>query len=224
MLLRLVAAMLFALSFVQQALCADDIAAVLDGLKKRYGGASALTLPYSRETITRTMTMLPGKVRGDLASGILYFRPPYYMRMEQEKPEPETLLSDGERIWWHVPAKNLVQVYPFQRSGKEFLLLSDVLRGLSDVGERFTTSLLPSQGNNGNLLLELKPEPPWEEIERIVLEVTKDNRIAVVLIHNRLGGITRFELGEAHSTKDLPQSLFQFTPPPGCKVVEEANQ
>lgn len=224
MCLRIVAAIMFTVSLVTQALCADDIAAVLEGLKKRYGGAPSLSLPYSREIISRTMTMLPGKVRGDLASGMLYFKPPYYMRMDQEKPEPETLLSDGERIWWHVPAKNLVQVYPFQRSGKEFLLLSDVLRGLSDVGERFTTSLLPSHGNDDNLLLELKPEPPWEEIERIVLEVTKAHRIAVVVIHNRLGGITRFELGEAHSTKDLPHSLFKFTPPPGCKVVEEANQ
>ncbi|PIV99133.1 MAG: hypothetical protein COW41_08695, partial [Deltaproteobacteria bacterium CG17_big_fil_post_rev_8_21_14_2_50_51_6] len=106
---------------------------------------------------------------------------------------------------------------------KEFILLSDVLRGLSEVGEKFVTALVPSEGGKDTYGLELRPEPPWEDIDRIVLTITGDFRIAGVTIHNMIGGITRFELGELKAQPDFPDGFFRFNVPQGVKTIQEGD-
>jgi outer membrane lipoprotein-sorting protein len=220
---RIVAGALLLISLAGTGYAAEEIPGILAGLKNRYGSLSGMNVPYTREVITRTMTMLPGKLKGDTAEGTLFFMPPFYFKLDQQKPEHEVLVSDGEKIWWFVPLKSLVTIYPFRKFGKEFILLSDVLRGLSEVGERFLTALVPSEAGKDTYGLELRPEPPWEDIDRIILTITRDFRIAVVTIHHIIGGITRFERGELKAQSDFPDGFFKFTAPQGVKVVQEGD-
>ncbi|NCO61380.1 MAG: hypothetical protein COZ70_15515 [Deltaproteobacteria bacterium CG_4_8_14_3_um_filter_51_11] len=220
---RTVAGTLLLISLAGTGYCAEEVSDILAGLKNRYGNLAGISVPYTREVITRTMTMLPGKLKGDMAEGSLFFRPPFNFKLDQQKPEHELLLSDGEKIWWFVPSKSLVTIYPFRKFGKEFILLSDVLRGLSEVGEKFVTALVPSEGGKDTYGLELRPEPPWEDIDRIVLTITGDFRIAGVTIHNMIGGITRFELGELKAQPDFPDGFFRFNVPQGVKTIQEGD-
>ncbi len=221
---RIFAGALLLISLNENSECAEDISDILSGLKSRYGSLAGITVPYTREVITRTMTMLPGKLRGDTASGTLHFKPPFYFKLDQQTPEQEVLVSNGEKIWWFVPLKSLVTIYPFGKFGREFILLSDVLRGLSEVGERFLTALVPSEAGKDAYGLELRPEPPWEDIDRIVLTISRDFRITIVTIHNVIGGITRFELGELKVQDDFPDGFFTLNIPQGAKVVHEGDQ
>ena len=203
-----------------QALGKDDLSTVLEGIKGKYGNLPGLSIAYTREVITRSMSMLGNQVKGDLATGQMSFKPPYFLKMEQKTPNIEILTANEETLWWYIPDKKRAYKYPSQEFGKELRLLSDIFRGLSQVTKNFQI-MMSDQTEQGKYQIELIPDPPWEEIDRIVLTVTHAYDIRVVDIHNQLGTITRFTF-EGLTVKDnFEKGFFEFILPEGVELVEE---
>lgn len=198
----------------------DELTKILEGVRHEYGNLPGLAVQYTREVITRSMSMLGNRVKGDLAEGRIFFTPPYFFRLEQKTPNPETLVADGETLWWYIPEKKQAHKYPFQEFGKELKLLSDIFRGLSEVEKNFRVAML-DRTEQGACQIELVPDPPWQEVNRIVLTVTADFTIQVVSIYNQLGGITRFTLHGLVSKAEFPKDFFRFELPEGVTLVEE---
>lgn len=198
----------------------DDLSTVLEGIKGKYGNLPGLSVAYTREVITRSMSMLGNQVKGDLATGQMFFKPPYSLKLEQKTPNIETLIANEETLWWYIPDKKCVHKYPSQEFGKELRLLSDILRGLNEVTKDFQI-MMSDQAEKGKYRIELIPDPPWQEIDRIVLTVTHAYDIRVVNIHNQLGTITRFTL-EGLTVKDnFEKGFFEFILPEGVELMEE---
>jgi len=213
--------MLFSLP--ASSLLGDQLSTILEGVRKRYGDLPGLTVPYEREIMTRSMALLGEQMASDRASGKIHFSPPHFLRVDQEKPTEESLISDGNTLWWFIPAKKQVYQYPSHKMGKELKVLGDVLQGLRGVEESFVV-MLSGRDDTGGLQLELTPNPPWPEIDHITLSVAQeDYRIRKVEIHNLLGGITRFKLGDVAVRKSFDAGLFTFVPPDGVKVIEEGG-
>ena len=202
-------------------LLGDQLSAILEGLRKRYGDLPGLVVPYEREILTRSMALLGEQTASDRASGKIYFRPPHFLKVEQERPAEEDLISDGNTLWWYIPGKKQVYEYPSQKAGKELKVLGDVLQGLRGVEESFVV-MLGGRDGAGNLQLELTPNPPWPEIDHITLYVDQeDNRILKVEIYNLLGGLTRFKLGDLVVKRQFDPGFFSFVPPEGVRVIKE---
>ncbi len=196
---------------------------ILEGVRKRYGDLPGFSLPYQREIITRSMAILGGSVDAELASGRIHFKPPHFLKVQQETPKPETIISDGQILWWHVPHKSQAYRYPSHELGKEIQLLNDIFRGLRAVEESFDVMLIGVE-EKGDYQLKLIPNPPWAEVDHIMLSVTKgDYTIQRVEIHNQIGGITRFILGDLSVRKNFPEDFFRFVVPEGVKVIEQAG-
>ncbi len=83
----------------------DDLSTVLEGIKQKYGNLPGLSIPYTREVITRSMSMLGNQVKGDLATGQMFFKPRYFLKLEQRTPNIETLIANEETLWWYIPDK-----------------------------------------------------------------------------------------------------------------------
>ena len=127
--------------------------------------------------------------------------------------------TNGQVLWWHVPKKNTVHRFRSGNLGRELKLLGDIFQGLRGMEESFMAVLSDQEG--GRYRIELTPKPPWPEVSNIVITVLQqDYRIAVVEIHNPIGGITRFTLGPPAARKSFPIDFFEFTPPEGAKVIE----
>jgi len=222
MMLRTLTIFHFALLLLQwnQAWGAATLSDVLEGIHQRYGNLPSLTLPYTREVITRSMAMLGNRVKGDTAKGRIYFRPPHFLRLEQEIPRPETLVTDGHTLWWFVPEKGVVYQYPSKKFGKELALLSSVFQGLTLVEKDFQVEITEKKGGKESQLL-LRPNPPWEGIDRIVLTVTPAYDISLLDIHNQLGGTTRFRLESPSKEKKLADDFFRFIVPEGVRLIQE---
>jgi outer membrane lipoprotein carrier protein len=201
----------------------DNLSGVLEGIRNKHNHLPGLTVKYTREVITRSMSMLGNQVRGDMAAGRIYFRPPYFLRLEQKTPQAETIIADGETLWWYIPEKKQAHQYPFLKFGKELKLLSDIFRGLVRVEENFQVAMLMQEGQ-GEYKIELRPDPPWQEIDRIVLTVTEGYDIDQVDIHNQLGSITRFRLEGLAERGQFDKEFFHFTAPEGVKLVKENDQ
>ena len=221
--LRFAFTLLLLLSLCPTSLATADmqLSEILAGVQKRYGDLPGLTIPYKREIITRSMALLGGSMEGDMASGQIHFRSPKFLRVQQDTPKPEAIISDGNTLWWYLPHKNQVYRYPSQQLGKEIQLLNDIFQGLRAVEEGFDVMLV-EMDDKGNHQLKLIPNPPWAEIQHIMLSVSQeDYTIRKVETHNQIGGITRFILGDLSVKEKFPEGFFRFVVPEGVKVIQQ---
>ena len=191
---------------------------ILDGVQKTYNQLPGLSLPYEREVITRSMALLGGGTNKDLATGQLYFKPPSFVKIQQETPKPEAMYTEGPVLWYYVPYKNEAYRYPLP----DFVqLLSDIFQGLRDVEERFDIVLL-RMSEDGTCEIKLTPNPPWPSIQHLELTAYQtDYTIRKIEIYDSAGGITRFILGDLHVENSFPEDFFRFNVPEGVDVIEE---
>lgn len=194
---------------------------ILEGIRNNYGSLSGLSVGYEREIITRSMALMGDAVSSDRAKGKIHFMPPYFLKVEQESPSREILTTDGKTLWWYIPRKNQVHRYPTERLGPELRLLSDVFRGLRGVEEGFVVSLTEEEEGKP-MKLEITPSPPWPDITRIDLHVSRPGYVLQrVEIHNIVGGLTRFNLDAEVIPRSFEEGFFRFEIPEGVKVIEE---
>lgn len=206
-----------------QALADAETEKILKGVQGRYGELSGFRVPYEREVVTRSMALLGAGSTGDLASGNLFFKPPQSLRLEQERPESEILLTDGESLWWYIPGKKTAYRYDAKEFGRELRILTQIFEGLLHAREAFQITLLPPE-QEGTARLELRPTPPWTEVDHFIVTVaTQGHGITRVEIVNTLGGITRFKLGKETRIEVFDENLFTFSPPEGVRVLEETK-
>lgn len=200
----------------------EGLSHVLEGVQKRYKSLPGLHVAYTREVITRSMSMLGNQIKGDMATGLIYFSAPHFMRLQQQTPDKETIITDGDRLWWYQPEKKLVHLYPMKEFGKEIKLLSDIFQGLTSVEKNFRVKT--EKGKiPGEYRIELKPEPAWQEIDRINLTVTGEYDIRIVNIHNLLGTITCFTLKDLIKVEKFKKGFFTFVVPDGVQLVQEGE-
>ena len=82
---------------------------------------------------------------------------------------------------------------------------------------------LQEKDEKGNYQIEMVPDPPWQEINRIFLTVSPEHKIRSVRIFNALGSVTRFNLGDFTIGKTFEKGFFEFVAPPGVNVVVEGK-
>ena len=200
----------------------DALSNILQGIKGHYGHTSGLSVPYTRDVMTRSMSMLGAQTKGDLASGIIHFKSPHFLRLDQEKPAPEIIIANDNILWWYIPHKKEAHRYQAKDFGRELRLLSNIFRGLVEVEESFKVQL-QEKDEKGDTKIVLVPDPPWQEIDRIALTVSPEYEIRSVRIFNALGSVTRFNLGDFTIGKTFEKGFFEFVAPPGVKIIVEGN-
>lgn len=199
----------------------DSLTVVLNGILKRYGNLPGLAVNYQREIITKSAAILGDEMKTDLATGSFIFRSPHYLKVIQDLPREEIIITDGQIIWWYIPDKKIVYRYPADKLGKELQLLSDIFKGLNKATENFDITYKESPDKEA-YHLSLVPKKPWEEIDHISLSVGRDAfNIMVVEMHNLFGGITRFRLGGISVRDNFEKGFFEFIVPEGVQVQEE---
>jgi outer membrane lipoprotein-sorting protein len=209
------------LCFKGQLLAGDELSAIIDGMRTRYGSAAGITADYTREAISKTMALLATADRLDIARGRLYFKPPYSLRLEQISPQEELLVTDGQNLWWHVPLKNEAYRYSALEFGREMRLLSDILMGLRDAESSFEITL-GSQPDTNTFSLILKPDPAWTDIDHLkVMLLRNDYTIKQVEIYNMVGGLTRFVFSDMQEKDRFEEAFFSFSPPHGTRIIEQ---
>ena len=113
------ASVLAVLFFNHMAIADESLSGVLKRILSKYGGLPGIEVPYEREIITGSMALLKGEIKSDSASGRIYFKPPNFIKLHQEKPSLETITIDGNTLWWYIPKEMKVYKYPTGKLGKE---------------------------------------------------------------------------------------------------------
>ena len=154
-------------------------------------------------------------------SGTLWLKKPRKMRWEYRSPREKLFISDGQVVWFYLPAERQLRKTTLRklddlRSPLAFLLgktkLEKELRGLSKVVDQ-------SPLGSGNTLLRGVPQGVVAANE-VQLEVTPSYQIVRIVLLEADGATTEFRFAGWKENLELSDSRFQFTPPPGVETVE----
>ena len=166
--------------------------------------------------------------RGDgperVESGTLWLKKPRKMRWEYRSPKQKLFVSDGEAVWFYLPAERQLRKTTLRklddwRSPLAFLLgktkLENELRGLSKVVDQ--PPLEPS-----DTLLRGVPQSvvSQSQVSEVQLEITPSDQIVRIVLVDADGATTEFRFAGWKENVELNDSRFQFTPPPGVETVE----
>jgi outer membrane lipoprotein carrier protein len=160
-------------------------------------------------------------------SGTLWLKKPRKMRWEYRSPREKLFVSDGQAVWFYLPAERQLRKTTLKklddlRSPLAFLLgktkLENELRGLSKVLDQ---SPLSSE----NTLLRGVPQGVVSQsmvgqANEVQLEITPTNQIVRIVLMEADGATTEFRFAGWKENLELSDSRFQFTPPPGVETVE----
>lgn len=183
---------------------------VLREVEKRYTAAQ-FSAEFLQESTIKAMEIT------DFASGRVYVRYPGMMRWEYEKPEPQAIITDGQKLWIYRPQDNQVltgSAPSFFRDGQGASFLSDIRL----VRQKFAITLHPPEDE---YLYELRMVPRERalNISQVRLFVTpRTYAIARIVTLNEYGDDTRIDILNTRFNLDLDPSLFTFEIPPGADV------
>ncbi len=157
-------------------------------------------------------------------SGTLWLKKPRKMRWEYRSPKEKLFLSDGQSVWFYIPAERQARKTDFRRlddlrSPMAFLLgktkLENELQGLSKVVDQ--PPAVP-----GDILLRGVPKSSVGQVSEVQLEISVSNQIVRIVLMEQDGGTTEFRFKDWKENVELSDSRFHFTPPPGVETVEGA--
>jgi outer membrane lipoprotein carrier protein len=183
---------------------------ILKELEKRYT-ASQFSADFLQQSTIKSMEIT------DFASGRLYVRYPGMMRWEYEKPEPQVIITDGQKLWIFRPLDNQVMIGNapvFFRDGKGASFLSDIRL----VRQKFTITLHSPQGE---YLYELRmvPREKTLNISQIRLYVVPHTfTISRIVTQDDYGDDTRIDIVNTQFNVELDPALFKFDIPKGADV------
>ena len=180
---------------------------------------TGMTVPYQREILTKSMAILEDDVGFDKASGVFFFKGPDFLKVQQDIPRKEFVISNGKMIWWYIPDEKTA--YRYDNMNKEISILSMIFMGLKNPEDTFDITLSKSEDAKEEILT-LSPNESLEEIDYINVTVSeKDYSITRIEIVDIAGTLTRFKLGIFEQKNDMADSFFDFEVPEGVKVIEE---
>jgi outer membrane lipoprotein carrier protein len=157
-------------------------------------------------------------------SGTLWLKKPRKMRWEYRSPKEKLFLSDGQSVWFYVPAERQARKTDLKklddlRSPIAFLLgktkLENELQGLSKVVDQ-------APAVAGDTLLRGVPKAMAGQLTEVQLEISVSNQIVRIVLMEADGGTTEFRFKDWKENVDVSDSRFHFSPPPGVETVEGA--
>lgn len=150
------------------------------------------------------------------SSGIVAISRPGKLRWEIQKPYPQLVVGDGEKIWIHDPELQQVTVRKAGQAigGSPAALLS----GSNELERNFT--LKEAGDSDGMAWVEATPKANDSGFERVRLGFSGSDLKAMELLDS-FGQTTLVRFSRLEKNPALPASTFRFTPPAGADVVGE---
>ena len=217
---------LFCLLFVfsQNAAAVSD-KEIVAAIQNRHGGFSTLTADYTRVTRTAAMDNIFQSSSKQSAMGVLKFKKPAKLRLDQSFPRPEELVSDGGTVWWYIRDENLVHKYVNVDVYGEMKPLLDFLGGMSSLAGHFNVKVVPAgSAKEVNHRLDLTRIDSGSGPSGITAWFSPDDyTLAGFRLTSLTGDTTDFSLKNVKLGQNMADSDFTFKPPAGAQVIEETG-
>jgi outer membrane lipoprotein carrier protein len=150
------------------------------------------------------------------ASGTFAFARPGKFRWVYEKPHPQTLVADGQKLWIYDPDLQQVTIKRIDQAISS--TPAALLAGREDITALF--SLRDAGVSNGLEWVEATPRTPDTGFDRVRLGL-KDKQLAAMELFDQLGGHSSLRFVELEANAPVTADTFKFTPPKGADVIQD---
>lgn len=191
------------LAFPAKASGVDQLKAFLNGAKT------------GKTTFRQVVSGKPGRPPQE-SSGTFAFARPGKFRWAYEKPHPQTIVGDGEKLWIYDPDLNQVVVRKLDRAlGATPAAL---LAGDDALEKNFE---LHDGGKSGDTeFVDAKPRAADSGFVSVRIGL-KDNLPRTMELHDSFGQETQLSFGAFDRNATVDAAVFRFVPPQGADVVGE---
>jgi outer membrane lipoprotein carrier protein len=181
--------------------------------------ASARTMRAGFEqTLISTITKIPRVSRGEMLQ-----RPPARFAFRFTDPAGDAVVSDGEALWIYLPSAAKGQVLKLPReAGGAFDV---VARLLANPGDKNQVRVVPESdmvGGEAVRLYALTPRSDGAPFQSAKVWIGEDALVRQIEIEEPGGLRRRLRFSNMRLGVSLPRNAFEFTVPPGVRVVDQA--
>lgn len=165
---------------------------------------------------TQTLTDPNGR-DGKTSSGTLALEAPRQFRWDTLAPYKQTIVADGSRVWLYDP--ELEQVTVRTQSSAESHSPLTVLTNVKRMDQEFTVT--EEGAHDGLLWLRLTSKAKDPQFDHAELGFGEDG-LDEMVFRDQLGATTQIRFSDWKRNANIPDSTFNFTPPPGADVIGDA--
>lgn len=185
-------------------------AGAVDQLRQFLNGTRTLKADFAQMVVGKN-----GK-KPQQSSGVVMISRPGKLRWDIQKPYPQTLVGDGEKIWIYDPELQQVTVRKADKAlgGTPAALLA----GSNDLERNF--ELREGGDSEGLSWAEAVPKTGDSTFAKLRLGFA-GGELRGMELHDNFGQITHIRFSRSERNGALPVSAFRFTPPAGVDVIGE---
>ena len=196
---------------------------ILNGLAKRYSQFNSIVAEYRRVATTPSTDQIFKTGSSQVATGTLSWARPAKLKLDQQKPQEELMVTDGSIVWWYIPSEKLVYRYQNIDVAGQLKPLISFLGGLDSLKTDFEVSLAPPDADRpGQHGLVLLPRGgPEEGVDRFSVWCDAKFMLTGFEITSVTGETTDFYLEKIQENPAVDSKTFNFKIPPGTEVMEE---
>jgi outer membrane lipoprotein carrier protein len=154
--------------------------------------------------------------------GVVQVKKPGKMRWDYKSPEQKLFLSDGHRIYLHVPADNQVIISPVPEQDQATTAVL-FLVGKGNLTRDFTVTYVDGGGPD-TYALRLQPKLPERDYDWLQLVVDRQTlQIRSLTAADSQGGRSTFQFSNFKENTGLSDKTFTFKIPRGAEVTNNAG-
>lgn len=151
------------------------------------------------------------------SSGIMQFERPDKFRWIYKTPYEQSIVGDGENVWFYDHDLNQVTVRQFNIAiGSSPAAL---LAGSSTIEENFELVNLGQQEEIE--WLEATPKNKDSTFEFIQMGFSQQGELQFMALRDNFGQTTYLTFSELNKNPKLPDDAFRFVPPEGVDIISE---
>jgi outer membrane lipoprotein carrier protein len=195
-----------------QSLSSDELKQVLVNIRQRRAAAPHVQADFREEKTIHLMN------RPIVSSGKVWFEPPNKFRREVRGSSPSITVSDGQQLWIYYPNFKSAEHYQIGKRSPIDAAIAAINTALNLENVENTFKISGSRSDHGYELRLLPRSPAMKRAFQTFdlslnqdlfvtrTEMTQPNGDRIVTVYSN------------HSRAAIPESTFQFSPPPGTDI------
>jgi outer membrane lipoprotein carrier protein len=193
-----------------------DASRILQEASDRYAEVRTLRANFTMRTVNPLLRSTT------ISRGVLHQQRPDRIALRFTDPDGDVMLADGRYLWAYYPSVNAQQVMrsPAGAAGSSGVDLQ--AQFLGDPVRRFEHTFEGREGVGGRdaFVLTLVPRVA-ADFSRLRVWVDAQDRLVRRFTVTETNGVERtIELENLQTNVTVPAGVFDFTPPPGARVIE----